>query len=146
MGWENSHLHLFTMDGVLYGQASPEWEPDVRDEKKTRLQEVLTQGAEAAMEYEYDLGDSWRHDIALEEILTAEEGVRYPMLVDGAGACPPEDVGGIAGYKHFRRALTDPGHDEHDEYVHWAGLNSAQEFDPTRFALEATRKALTSAG
>ncbi|MET8867225.1 hypothetical protein ABZW11_30135 [Nonomuraea sp. NPDC004580] len=35
------------------------------------------------------LGDSWRHDIVLEEILTAEEGVRYPMLVDGAGACPP---------------------------------------------------------
>ncbi|SET18278.1 plasmid pRiA4b ORF-3 family protein [Nonomuraea wenchangensis] len=145
MGWENSHLHLFTVGGVLYGQASPEWELDVRDEKKTRLQEVLAQ-AGAAMEYEYDLGDSWRHDIVLEEILTAEEGVRYPMLVDGAGACPPEDVGGIGGYEHFRRALADPGHDEHDEYVHWAGLNSAQEFDPARFALEATRRALTSAG
>lgn len=145
MGWENSHLHLFTVDGVLYGQASPEWELDVRDEKKTQLQDVLTQ-AGAAMEYEYDLGDSWRHDIVLEDILTAEEGARYPILVDGAGACPPEDVGGIAGYEHFRRALADPRHDEHDEYVHWAGLNSAQDFDPARFALEATRKALSSAG
>ncbi|MFI7128858.1 plasmid pRiA4b ORF-3 family protein [Nonomuraea sp. NPDC050153] len=145
MGWEDRHLHLFTVGGVLYGEASPEWDLDVLDEKKTSLREVLTQVG-ATIEYEYDLGDSWRHDIVLEEILTAEEGVRYPALVDGSGACPPEDVGGIGGYQHLRLVLADPGHDEHDEYVRWAGLGSAQEFDPARFALEAARRALASAG
>lgn len=68
------------------------------------------------------------------------------MLVDGAGACPPEDVGGIGGYAYLRLVLADPEHDEHDEYVRWAGLKSAQKFDPARFALEAARRALASAG
>ncbi|MFG1708552.1 plasmid pRiA4b ORF-3 family protein [Nonomuraea sp. M3C6] len=145
MGWEDRHLHLFTASGVLYGEASPEWDLDVLDEKKTSLPEVLAQVG-ATIEYEYDLGDSWRHDIVLEEILTAEEGVRYPVLVDGAGACPPEDVGGIGGYEYLRLVLADPEHDEHDEYVRWAGLESAQEFDPARFAFEAARRALASAG
>jgi hypothetical protein len=30
--------------------------------------------------------------------------------------------------------------------VRWAGLDSAQEFDPARFAVEAARRALASAG
>ncbi|GGO65875.1 hypothetical protein GCM10012289_18610 [Nonomuraea cavernae] len=145
MGWEDCHLHLFTEGGVLYGEPSPEWDLDMVDEKKTSVAKVLAQVG-AAMEYEYDLGDSWRHDIVLEEIRTAEEGVRYPVLADGAGACPPEDVGGIGGYEYLRLVLADPGHDEHDGYVHWAGLESAQEFDPARFTVEAARRALASAG
>jgi len=145
MGWEGGHLHLFTADGVLYGQPSREWDLNVVDEKQTSLAEVFAQ-AEAAIEYEYDLGDSWRHDIGLEKVLTAEEGVRYPLLVDGAGACPPEDVGGLGGYAYFRQVLTDPGHDEHDEYVRWAGLENAQEFDPALFDVEAARRALALAG
>ncbi|WP_327589511.1 plasmid pRiA4b ORF-3 family protein [Nonomuraea sp. NBC_00507] len=145
MGWEGRHLHLFTVGGVLYGEPSPEWDLNVLDEKKTSLTEVLAQVG-AAIEYEYDLGDSWRHDIVLEEILAAEEGVRYPVLVDGVGACPPEDVGGIGGYAYFRLVLADPEHDEHDEFVRWAGLESAQQFDPARFAIEAARRALASAG
>ncbi|MFK4037019.1 plasmid pRiA4b ORF-3 family protein [Nonomuraea wenchangensis] len=145
MGWQDSHLHLFRVGGVLYGQPSREWDLDVVDEGKTSLAEVLAQ-VRAAIEYEYDLGDSWRHDIVLEEILTAEEGVRYPVLLGGEGACPPEDVGGIGGYAYFRLVLADPEHDEHDEYVRWAGLHSAQEFDPAKFAVEAARRALASAG
>ncbi|GAA3616501.1 hypothetical protein GCM10022419_122310 [Nonomuraea rosea] len=143
MGWEDCHLHLFTAGGVLYGKPSAEWDLNVVDERRTSLTEVLPQ-AGAAIEYEYDLGDSWRHDIVLEEILTAEEGVRYPVLVDGMGACPPEDVGGVGGYAYFRLVLANPEHDEHDDYVRWAGLESAQEFDPARFAVAAARRALAS--
>ncbi|MFI7635544.1 hypothetical protein [Nonomuraea sp. NPDC049400] len=108
---------------------SPVWDLNVVDEKKTSLAEVLAQVG-AAMEYEYYLGDSWRHDIVLEEILAAEEGVRYPALVDGSGACPPEDVGGIGGYAYFRRMLADPGHEEHDEYVRWAGRDPSRQRRP----------------
>jgi hypothetical protein len=61
---------------------------------------------------ELDLGGSSRHDIVLEEILTAEQGVRYPVLVDGMGAYPPEDVGGVGGYAYFRLVLANPEHDE----------------------------------
>lgn len=143
MGWQDSHLHLFIISGAPYGEASPEWDLDVKDEKAVRLSDVLTV-AGAAFEYEYDLGDGWRHDIALEEILEAQEGVRYPALVEGEGACPPEDVGGIGGYEHFRRVLADPDHDEHDHYVSWAGLASGADFDPARFDLATARRLLAA--
>ena len=29
----------------------------------------------------------------------------YPILIDGTGACPPEDVGGPWGYSDFIDAL-----------------------------------------
>ena len=51
--------------------------------------------------YEYDFGDSWQHEIVLEKILEPEPNVAYPRCIEGARACPPEDVGGIWGYADF---------------------------------------------
>jgi len=60
MGWTNSHLHTFTAGGVLYSDPDPEWEIDVRDERRVRLGQIATEEGEALV-YEYDLGDSWRY-------------------------------------------------------------------------------------
>jgi len=49
--------------------------------------------------------------------------------VDGARACPPEDVGGAIGYDDFLAAIADPGHEEHDDYLEWVGGS----FDPEAF-------------
>ena len=46
-------------------------------------------------EYTYDIGDNWIHVVSLEEILPRQKGVDYPLCVDGARACPPEDCGGL---------------------------------------------------
>lgn len=40
--------------------------------------------------YVYDFGDQWKHKVILSKILPAEENVKYPMLVSGERACPPE--------------------------------------------------------
>ena len=45
--------------------------------------------------YTYDLGDQWEHRIELEEIISDDEG--NALLLDGAGACPPEDSNGLDG-------------------------------------------------
>ena len=79
--------------------------------------------------YTYDFGDWWEHDIAVEDILVADADKRYPLCVDGAGACPPEDVGGAYGYREFLAALADPGHPEHEAMRGWVG----RAFDPTAF-------------
>jgi hypothetical protein len=60
------------------------------------------------MNYEYDFGDCWRHEIVLETVSPPEPGIKYPRCIDGARACPPEDVGGVPGFADFVRAIKDP--------------------------------------
>jgi hypothetical protein len=49
--------------------------------------------------------------------------------VEGARACPPEDVGGTWGYPEFLEGITDPEHKDHDGLLEWAGGS----FDPEAF-------------
>ncbi len=69
--------------------------------------------------YEYDFGDSWRHEITLQGIAPRVKGQRYPRCVAGARACPPEDCGGVPGYQSLLEALLDPKHPEHQTLSDW---------------------------
>jgi Plasmid pRiA4b ORF-3-like protein len=78
-------------------------------------------GERSGFTYLYDFGDNWEHVIVVEKSLPPGEGVRYPVCLAGARACPPEDVGGIPGYEGFLEAVKNPDHPEHDEYIDWIG-------------------------
>lgn len=67
--------------------------------------------------YEYDFGDSWRHQIAVTPVAEPRSGWSYPLCVAGAGAVPPEDVGGVHGYEEFLSAINDPKHEEHNRML-----------------------------
>ena len=73
----------------------------------------------------YDMGDSWQHEVVVEEVLPPEPDARYPMCVAGERACPPEDVGGIWGYADFLEAIQQPDHPEHEEMLTWGRMLSA---------------------
>jgi hypothetical protein len=47
-------------------------------------------------------------------------------VTEGERACPPEDVGGPAGYAAFLEAIADPAHESHDVILDWVG----GEYDP----------------
>lgn len=79
-------------------------------------------------EYIYDFGDYWRHKIELEKILDDYE-FGYPTILAGEGACPPEDVGGLSGYKEFLEAWNDPKHPEHESMRQWGESQHYREFD-----------------
>jgi hypothetical protein len=141
MGWTNSHLHHFRVGEQLYGdpdlmQENFE-EMEYEDSTGTKLSAILPKtGRRFRFEYEYDFGDGWRHEVLFEGCLRAERGKRYPVCVEGARACPPEDVGGPWGYEEFLEALADPSHEQHEEFLEWAG----GPFDPEAFdPAEATR-------
>ncbi|MCK5429778.1 MAG: plasmid pRiA4b ORF-3 family protein [Anaerolineales bacterium] len=95
MGWTNSHLHEFYIDGQYYGtQFEDNWEPrEIRNEKEYQLEKVIP-GKGFQFGYLYDFGDSWQHTILVEDILEPAVGQHYPTCLAGARACPPEDVGG----------------------------------------------------
>ncbi|MER6530782.1 plasmid pRiA4b ORF-3 family protein [Streptomyces sp. NPDC001508] len=82
MGWQNCHMHAFTIDGVRYGR--PDGELEFRDERTATPDALLKPGAQCV--YTYGFGDSWEHLITVEEFQTAAAGIRYPHCVDGAGA------------------------------------------------------------
>jgi len=136
MGWTNSHLHLFDVDGKLYGEPSTEWDLEILDSRKMTLGKVFTEGR-AAFLYEYDLGDSWRHNITLMGTVEGEAEEKLACTA-GARACPPEDCGGTMGYYGLLVALSDPDHEEHDTMLEWVG----GKFDPKAFDLAAVDRAL----
>lgn len=129
MGWSDSHLHEFEVDGVRYGQPDPDWNMgDVRSEARVKLAEVVVAGDR--LRYTYDFGDDWRHNIVVEEVLSTEPSVALPRCVGGRRGCPPEDVGGPWGYAGFLEVYGDPAHPEHAELREWAGPYFAPaEFD-----------------
>lgn len=130
MGWQNCHMHEFTVDGVQYGR--PHSELGFRDERAVVVGAVAKESG--SFMYTYDFGDSWEHRVTVERVLHAEADRSYPVCTEGAGACPPEDCGGSWGYEEFKQALADPAHEEHDSMVEWLGLDTAAAFDAAHFA------------
>ncbi|MHB8274988.1 MAG: plasmid pRiA4b ORF-3 family protein, partial [Dermatophilaceae bacterium] len=140
MGWENDHLHQFEIGGRRYGRPDPDFVPvlgkPIQDERKARLGSFVEKGDRFT--YEYDFGDSWEHEIVVEQILPAGPGSATSRCLEGAGACPPEDVGGWPGYAHFLEAMADPQHPGHDDQSAWIGGR----WDPERFNLDGANEAL----
>ena len=105
------------------------------DEKATRLDGVLRRPKDWLV-YDYDFGDSWEHEVRLEEVRPRPSPTRLPMVLAGRGACPPEDVGGLPGYYHFLEAIKDPKHPEHEDMLEWAGKH----FDVAAFNVQEVNR------
>jgi Plasmid pRiA4b ORF-3-like protein len=132
VGWSDSHLHSFLIAGTSYGTADDEDDDDDPDEDQVdeasiSLLEALD--GRGGFEYEYDFGDGWTHQVAVEAILPHIGPLRFAVCLGGENACPPEDVGGPEGYRDFLVALADPTHEEHADVKEWIGGS----FDPEEF-------------
>jgi len=137
-GWENYHLHGFTVHGEEYGPQDPDGEMDVRSEGIALAKLGLK--AKTKIRYEYDFGDCWVHDITVEKILVSEVPLVAPVCFGGKRACPPEDCGGGPGYEDMLEALDDPTHPRHEEFFEWLGGG----WDPEEFDLENVNARLTA--
>ena len=131
MGWTDSHLHQFVADGVCYGVPDREYEDSKMENEKRHSVADLAPALEARFAYEYDFGDNWKHEVALEKILPPDAAFKHPVCLAGANACPPEDCGGSYGYANFVDALADPKHEEHESMKEWIG----GAWDAARFSL-----------
>lgn len=133
MGWTNSHLHEFAKGRDRYGAPDEDFPSDIKDEIDFRLDQVLEKEKDK-LTYMYDFGDGWEHEVVLEKILPYETSAVLPVCLKGKRACPPEDVGGIGGYKMFLETISDPSHPEYEEMLEWAGGS----FDAEHFDLAQT--------
>lgn len=140
LGWTNSHLHEFVINGTHYAVLDPEWVDDLPhvDERRVVLQEALGMDTRC-FDYVYDFGDDWHHLVLVEDLYPDRpKSASLVQCIGGENACPPEDVGGTRGYVEFLAAIADPRHEEHQNYLTWVGGR----FDPTRFDRAAVNRAL----
>ena len=151
MGWENAHLYLFRLTinekTTMYGLPDPDWESGdkrIRDSRRTKL-DVTVWADWLKLTYEYDLGDSWIHQITIEHIehladdeMNEDALWTTPRCLAGSRACPPEDTGGIGGYVLLLEALQNPQHPEHEHLWQWAGVS----YDPELFSVQQVNSAL----
>lgn len=136
MGWTDSHLHAFRVGGQLFGMHFDDWAEDEIDEKEVTVLQALRD--QRRFVYDYDFGDSWSHEVVIEDFQRLPIGLKHAVCLDGQNACPPEDCGGAGMYAVLCEALGDPAHEEHDEYARWLG----ESFDPSAFDLAITNAAL----
>jgi hypothetical protein len=138
MGWQNYHLHEFQIKGRQIGMVGGDaldYFPDLEDETQIYLRELhLKKGDE--FRYQYDFGDDWIHQLKVEKIV--EGALSAPSCLKGKNACPPEDGGGIGGYKEMVKLLKNPKHPEHDSWTRWLPDN----FNPTFFDVNAVNTEL----
>jgi hypothetical protein len=142
-GWLDYHLHLFTLLNPKTGEKDHIGVPGEDDDllgyevlpgRRKKISRCFTMENTDA-DYRYDFGDSWRHSVILEAILTREKGLAYPRCIAGENACPPEDCGGVSEYEHFKTAISCPNAEDHDELLEWVG----GWFDPEWFDLSLIR-------
>ncbi|MCW2144455.1 plasmid pRiA4b ORF-3 family protein [Actinoplanes cyaneus] len=88
-GWDGDHLHQFRAGTRHYSDLNFNLEDVNLDEFTTRLRSVLA-GTTKKIQYEYDLGASWWHEITLEQVLERKPDTTYPVCTAFAGDSPVE--------------------------------------------------------
>ncbi len=127
MGWMDSHLWTFTIGNAEYGLPSgdDDWrDSPLIDAKKTALPDIL-KPRKTKIQYLYDFGDSWEHELTITARRIGEEGQSYPCYAGGEQNAPIDDCGGIPGFYEALHILADPKHPEYEETRRWFG-----DYDP----------------
>lgn len=130
MGWNDSHLHEFiAKDPVSFEQTRITFDCGDMD-VYADLCKTLS-GSEVKVKnylptnkkfcYIYDFGDNWEHTIIFEKILERSADKKYPICIDGARPCPPEDIGGVSGYENFLEIIGNKNHPEYQSMCEWYG-------------------------
>jgi hypothetical protein len=145
-GWQDYHLFQFSPHGFgnhpTIGILDPEneWEEEeIVDCETIELNKIFKKEGQK-FTYIYDFGDHWQHQITLEKII--DNDLLKADCVDGKGACPPEDCGGISGYESLKEILRYPKHEEYEDMIAWLEIDENEIWDAKYFDLEEAKEAV----
>ena len=152
MGWKDSHLYSFSENGLsdILSITSPYNEEtgiDGRTVPATKIMWAMYNSGifnepRQTLTYIYDYGDHWEHKLDVENIIH-DEGKKAD-LIDGAGACPPEDCGGIPGFADIKRSIRtgEPSEIHGESWLPWLKGMGYKNFNPAVFDVAKARKAV----
>ncbi|MDQ6761688.1 MAG: plasmid pRiA4b ORF-3 family protein [Bacteroidota bacterium] len=145
MGWYNCHLFNFKYHD--YYLELPNVDDDNYntigmfqkvDPRKITLNEFFI-STKTVINYTYDFGDNWMHEITLQKIIDPEKvSFPLPVCIKGKYACPPEDCGSIPGYYRLIEVMKNPKHKEYKFYKQWMG----DSFDMEEFNIDDVNEEL----
>ena len=124
MGWNNYHMFEFSMEGYRIGEIKEEEKSSgygsdqVLDSTTVKLSDIVTQPKDT-INYLYDFGDGWKHQIRVEKFNAIDKTLKYPTCIDGQMNCPPEDCGGLDSFYHCIDVLKDKKHPDYKEIAQW---------------------------
>jgi len=139
MGWGDSHLFQFHYgefgfsDSITlkeYIDEEIKYEAamagaKIMDARRKKIKSYFT--SNELIFYTYDYGDFWEHTVVKEEV------VDLPLneigCIDGSGACPPDDCGGIHGYYEMLKSLKNPKDPENESWRVWLGLSKNDNYE-----------------
>lgn len=131
--WKNYHLYEFEIldknlitTTLVPFEDNLEYNPDAILMGNHKLSDYLPKHEH--MLYRYDFGDNWEHEIELVRVIKNHDQPS-PYLLEAEGQTPPEDVGGIHGFSHFREIMLDPNHPNYDEMKTWVGYWNSELYD-----------------
>ncbi|WP_162144867.1 plasmid pRiA4b ORF-3 family protein [Arthrobacter castelli] len=141
-GWEDRHLHAFTVTDPTGRRRSFTTDEETVMELQMEFDTAvaigdITDGPGSVVSYEYDFGDGWDHQITVTGDAVAPAG-QFSCL-DGANRGPVEDSGGIGGYRQLCEILADVTHPQYRQMADWYTFvtgHSAFSFDPSEFDIE----------
>ncbi|GAB2728846.1 plasmid pRiA4b ORF-3 family protein [Halomonas garicola] len=113
MGWADCHLYEFECNGRYYGEPDEWSDLPIAQARNARLKAMAARVRDNAFHYLYDFGDGWEHRLII-EATELEKTDPCPRFIDGAMACPPEDIGGTVGYEALKAAAAGE-QDEHGQ-------------------------------
>lgn len=153
MGWYDCHMYQFSPKGwgskpILSEDEDEDFSSsehfDVNAKESFESEKIkINQYFKAAKDkivYIYDFGDDWQHDVVLTKI--NDEKILHPVCLDGSGACPFEDCGGIGGYLHYLDILKDRNHEEYEETIEWLCLDEDEDWDENFFDVDEANELL----
>ena len=134
MGWTDCHLHQFRIEGTYYSdpvfRLSDYAEP-VYDEYQATLGEIADWNPESFF-YEYNFGERWVYEIAIEETRELMQNESYPQCIGGEREAPPEGCHGVSEYIRMLNDIEDPNDYFHEGYLMWiGGYCDPEHFNPT---------------
>lgn len=142
MGWECSHLYHFTVEKLTIGDLRlllsdgyDEMGMNPVDDKNYMLEDIFQQVGQK-IDYLYDYGDDWEHEIELMAIENDPQYLVLPLLLNGKNACPPEDCGGTHGYQEIKEILKNVRHKEYAATLGYVGAK----FHPEKFDKKSALK------
>ena len=179
-GWTNSHMHDFHVSLIeddkkeeaglmapprsclsIYQNESDlldDPEEDSKAETDVTLADVYEKPEwkdKAEIEYEYDHGDSWNHQLALLGRATPGTNAQFGaprdveiLCMGGQGHPAAEDVGGTWGWEDLKDAFKHPRKAENRERIEWYKnmcLNGGKSLDPYAFDVLDVNDGLTDA-
>ena len=71
------------------------------------------------LEYTYDFGDNWIHNIQIENVAESEEKLKNPVCLKAKMASLPEDCGGPWGYEDLLDVINNPKDERYQDMKDW---------------------------